>query len=515
MRRDLDRGTGVLVALHGHGDEPASARTWGRHLLPPGWELVAPGAPRDDDGVRSWFPTGPRGVDPTALDAAAARVGTLVEQLRADGRPVVVAGFSQGAALALVLGRGGVQPDAVVALCGFLPEIGRADTAATTHPPVRSGPRRPATLVLSGAEDEVVPSFLGEDAAAVLAAEGVPVTGAVLPGGHEVGPATADRARAWILDVLSPQLRVSLALPVGRVDTGAELVSGDAVADLALAYERLGFHAASVADHPAPDERRLAAGGHHSLEPTVALAVAGAATRHLLLHAHLYVLPFRNTFLAAKALASLDVLSGGRLVLGVGAGDPDAEPRALGVDPDDLGRALDEALELLPRIWSGPVEVSSPGRDPGGGDDGPARVHARPTPWQRPHPPLWVGGDDDAALRRAVRHGQGWSPTPIDDDGRGPGSATIRDLEALTAALDRTRELCALEGRTDPLTVCVTPFAQGAYLREPDAGLDALVEEAEALAALGVDWLALTVPGRSRAEVRDRAAALAAGLRLG
>ncbi|MFZ4517869.1 MAG: TIGR03619 family F420-dependent LLM class oxidoreductase [Microthrixaceae bacterium] len=512
MRRDLDRGTGVLVALHGHGDEPASARAWGRRLLPAGWELVAPGAPRDAEGVRSWFPTGPRGVEPTALDDAAGRIAALVEQLRADGRRVVVAGFSQGAALALVLGRGGVQPDAVVAVCGFLPELDRAGPAAELRPPVRSGPRHPPTLLVAAAEDEVVPAFLSEDAAAVLAADGAPVTGAVLPGGHEVGPFAADRARAWLAEVLAPRLQVSVALPVDRVDAGAELVSGDAVADLSIAYERLGFHATFVTDHPAPDERWLAAGGHHALEPTVALAVAGAATRHLLLHTNLYVLPYRNTFLAAKALASLDVMSGGRLVLGVGAGYLRPEFRALGADADGRGAALEEALELLPRIWAGPVDV--PGT--GGADGPPRRVHARPSPWQRPHPPIWVGGNSAAALRRAVRHGQGWSPLPTPGGlEKAVGTSAIRDLDELGAALVRAAARCEAEGRTEPLTVCFTPFAQTAYSADPDRGLAAVLEEAAALTEMGIDWLAITVPGRSRAEVRDRAAALAAGLRLG
>ena len=112
----------------------------------------------------------------------------------------------------------------------------------------------------------------------------------VLPGGHAVSPVMAERTLAWLVEALAPGMRVSLGLPVDRVDTGAELVSGDAIADLAVAYERLGFHAAYVTDHPAPDDRWLAGGGHHAMEPTVALAVAAAATRHLLVHTNVYVL---------------------------------------------------------------------------------------------------------------------------------------------------------------------------------------------------------------------------------
>lgn len=94
--RDLDLGTGVLVALHGHGDDPGSARTWACAIAPAGWEIVAPGAPMDDDGVRSWFSTGPRGADPDEVASAVGRIVDIATRVRASGRPVVVAGFSQG-----------------------------------------------------------------------------------------------------------------------------------------------------------------------------------------------------------------------------------------------------------------------------------------------------------------------------------------------------------------------------------------------------------------------------------
>jgi probable F420-dependent oxidoreductase len=508
--RDFDVGTGVLVALHGHGDEPGSARTWGRRMAPAGWEVVAPGGPAGPDGTRSWFPTGPRGADPEALARSADRIGDLVRQVRGGDRPVVVVGFSQGAALALCLGLSGVQPDAVVSLCGFLPHVGDADWPARIDAEPGSGPGRPPTLIVSGADDEVVPAFLGEDAAAFLAQQGREVTAVVLPGGHEVSPAMSDRVRSWIDDLLSPGVRVSLGLPVDRVDTGAELVSGEAIADLSLIYERLGFHAAYVTDHPAPDDRWLAGGGHQAMEPTVALSVAAAATRQLLVHTNVYVLPYRNPFLAAKALASLDVVSGGRLIVGVAAGYLRPEFEALGMGFDDRTDRLEDALGLLPRIWAeSALAVEGPGYAARG-------VTAEPRPRHRPHPPLWVGGNSTAALRRAVRHAQGWSPFPT------PGglekavrTSAITSLDDLAARLVQARAMCAEYGRTEPLTVCFVPFSLGAYLQDPVQGLDPLVEEVAALEALGVDWVALAVPGLTRGEVRDRAAALAAGLRLG
>jgi probable F420-dependent oxidoreductase len=363
--------------------------------------------------------------------------------------------------------------------------------------------------VLSAADDEVVPAFLGEDVASLLSQQGRSVTSAVLPGGHTVTPEMAGRARAWMDEVTRRGIRVSLGLPVDRVDAGAELVSGDAVAELAQSYERLGIHAAYVTDHPAPDHRWLAGGGHHALEPTVALAVAGAVTRRLLLHTNVYVLPYRNPFLAAKALASVDVLSAGRLVLGVAAGYLRPEFAALGADFDDRTGRLEEALELLPRIWGEEV-VSAEGL----GFDA-SGVSARPLPAQRPHPPIWVGGNSPAALRRAITHGQGWSPFPTPDGlDRAVRTTAITSLEDLGRRLVDARERCEAAGRTEPLTICFVPFSLGGYLADPERGLSPMVEEIEALEGLGVDWVALSVPGLSRSEVRDRAAGLAAALRL-
>jgi probable F420-dependent oxidoreductase len=506
--RDFDRGRGTLVALHGHGDDPASARAWGRRMAPAGWEVVAPGAPTGPDGVRSWFATGPRGADAGDLDRSLDRLAHLVDSVRASGRRVVVAGFSQGGALALASLRrpGATRPDALVAVCAFLAEA-EGDVVAATAPGGGSHPVVPV-LVVGGEADEDVPAFLGEDAAAVLAAEGHEVTVRTVPGGHEVGAATADDARHWITESLADGVRLSVQLPVDRVDAGAELVSGAAVADLAAAYEQLGADAAFVTDHPAPDARWLAAGGHHALEPTVALAVAATSTRHLLLHTNVYVLPYRNPFLAAKALASVDVVSGGRLVAGVAAGYLRPEFDALGADFDARGAALEESLTLLPRIWAEDAIASE-----GSGHRARA-VTALPRPAHRPHPPLWVGGNSAAALRRAVTLAQGWSPLPTPDGlERAVRTTAIRSHADLAARLAQARELCESTGRTEPLTICFAPFSLGGYLRDPVGGLAPLAEEVRALAELGVDWVTLTVPGLTRREVIDRAGALLAACR--
>ena len=501
--RDFDRGSGVLLVLHGHDGDPADARAWGRRLAPPGWEVVAPGAPRDADGVRSWFASGPRGADATDLRAATARLTDTVGRLRSGGSRVVVAGFSQGAALVLVALRHGLDVDAAVALRGFLPEH---DDLGGTVAPARPGL---PVLVTTGTADDVVPSEFGDAAGELLGVEGFDVTVRADEDGHVAAPDSLDAARDWIAARTGRTVRVSLSLPTDRVTFGTEFVSVDGIADLAAAYERLGFDACYVTDHPAPDTRWLDHGGHHSLDPAVALAVAATSTRHLLLHTHVFVAAYRNPFLAAKTLASLDAVSGGRLVVGVAAGYLRPEFEALGVPFDDRGARLDAALDLMREVWTG-ADVS------GEGDGWRARsVRALPVPAQRPGPPVWVGGNSRPAMRRAVVRGDGWAPfaapAAMAAATRTAPLETVADLGRRLVLLD---ELCEETGRPVRPTVCFVPFALADLLAGHDGATERLAEEVTSLAALGVDWITLEVPGTTRAEVLDRATDLAGALGL-
>src|SRR3954447_22463410 len=173
-------------------------------------------------------------------------------------------------------------------------------------------------------------------------------------------------------------MQVSLGLPTHRVDTGAELVSGDAIATIARAAEDAGFAAVFVTDHPAPPAAWLHRGGHHALDPLVALSFAAAATTGLRLQTNLFVPAYRHPLLSAKAVATLDVLSGGRVVLGVGAGYLEGEFAALGADSERRNDVLDDALVTMKTAWTG-ASV--------------AGIVSRPAPVQQPHPPIWVGGN--------------------------------------------------------------------------------------------------------------------------
>lgn len=281
-------------------------------------------------------------------------------------------------------------------------------------------------------------------------------------------------------------------------------MTGPAVMEAARAAEAAGFDAVYVTDHPAPDQRWLDGGGHHALEPTVALSFAAAATTRVRLQTNVYVAAYRNPFLAAKAVGSLDALSGGRLVLGVAAGYLRPEFGALGVDFDERNDLLDEAIDVMRRVWA-EDEVGVEGRHFRS-----RAVTMRPRPSSPGGPPIWIGGNSTAAIRRAVARGQGWVPFPNPPAAsRAVKSPAITDHAALAERLAVLAEEVDRAGRREPLEVCFAPFASPTATLRSGAGAR-LAEEAAAAAALGVTWMTVGLDGvESMAEWRALVDALA------
>jgi probable F420-dependent oxidoreductase len=278
-------------------------------------------------------------------------------------------------------------------------------------------------------------------------------------------------------------VKVSLGLPTSRVDKPDEFVTGPAVMEMARAAESAGFDAVFVTEHPFPPDRWMASGGHHALDPFVALSFAAAATERLRLQTNLCVLPYRNPFLTAKAVASLDALSGGRVILGVATGYLEGEFEALGVDFGRRNELADEALVAMNQAWTG-RSVATEGRG--------FKVAGNtmlPAPAQRPRPPVWVGGNSKRAIRRAVELADGWvpMPNPAATAGRrhSPAMETLADLEArIGYARDHARHV----GRTEPLTVA---FSLGGLAMPggPSSGDEGVVAAARQLASVGVGYL--------------------------
>jgi probable F420-dependent oxidoreductase len=286
-------------------------------------------------------------------------------------------------------------------------------------------------------------------------------------------------------------MHFSCSLPVD--DIGEEgFLSIEGISQMAAAIEEAGLDATFVTDHPAPSRRWLDGGGHATLDPFVVLSVAAAATTRLRLHSHILVLAYRNPFIVAKSVASLDRLSGGRFLMGIGTGYLKPEYAAVGVPFAERGARTDEAIMILRRAWSGePVSHVS------------KHFEARdtcvvPTPVQSPLP-IWAGGNSDRAIRRAVELCEGWCPFPVS----GVVSTTTRteELSNMDQLRDKIRfaqGLCEKVGRTTPLQICMAGF--GNLTMKPDMRMGAarLIDEYAALADAGVSWTTISVPSPSR-----------------
>jgi probable F420-dependent oxidoreductase len=293
-------------------------------------------------------------------------------------------------------------------------------------------------------------------------------------------------------------MRFSVQLPTDRVSAGDEFVGARAVSELSRAVEDAGFDACFVTDHPFPNDRWLASGGHHALDPFVALAFVAAATSTLRVQTNITVLGYRNPFLLAKAATTLDVLSGGRLILGVAAGYLKREFQALGADFDARNDVADETIRAMKRAWADEgVELI--------GRHFAATGNTQlPRPLQKPHPPLWVGGNSQRAIRRAVELGDGWIPFPtvgiVPDRVR---TAQITSMADFDARLAYARKYADEIGRKRHLDVCFVPF--GLSMDAPEhIDPSEFAENIDALGARGVTWVTLNLQhSRTRAEYCD------------
>lgn len=291
-------------------------------------------------------------------------------------------------------------------------------------------------------------------------------------------------------------MRLAAQIPAHRIDRFDELASRDAIAELSRASEAAGFDAVFVTEHPFPADDWLASGGHHAPDPFVCLAVAATATESIRLQTNLCIPAYRNPFLLAKAVSTLDALSNGRVILGIGAGYMEKEFAALGVDFHERNELTDEAIGAMRAAWSG-TSVTMDGRH--------FRAEGNtmlPAPVQPGGPPIWVGGNSRRAMRRAVELCDGWVPMPSPARAtsrlRTPGIETLDDLRG---RIDEARAHAARVGRTKPLDVAFMPMGLDMFTNA-EVQADRVVEGILEMADAGVTWACVTVPGEARADVR-------------
>jgi len=293
-------------------------------------------------------------------------------------------------------------------------------------------------------------------------------------------------------------VKFALTHPLVSHPAHPDLVTGAGITRVAIAAERAGFDGIGFTDHPAPSQRWLDGGGHDALDPFVALGFCAAATERIRLIPNIVVLAYRNPFLVAKAAATVDVLSGGRFTLAVGAGYLKGEFAALGVDHGERNELLDEAIDVIRAAWT-TDEVTFEGRHFSAHG-----VTAHPRPVATPHPPIWIGGNSARARQRVADRGDGWAPFPATGGlARTARTAALDTAGGLAEAVDDLRRRLAGAGR-DPAGIDVSfscPAGGDPSSDEFDA--DVHLEGLAELAAMGVTWIQVGLPGDDLAHTLD------------
>ena len=256
-------------------------------------------------------------------------------------------------------------------------------------------------------------------------------------------------------------------------------VSPESLVEWVRLAEKLGFHFVAISDHVAvtPDVAEQYPAPFY--DPFTTLAWLAGLTENLELATTVAILPYRHPLQLARVGANLDRLSNGRFILGVGVGWAAKEFEALRIPFHQRGRIANDYLAAIKTLWTDDVASH----------EGPfvsfRDVQTAPRPVRSPHPPIWVGGSSPAALRRAVRYGDGWHPIHVRTDW-------------LTAeGLPRLREIADAESTAVPelcprikLTLTPTPLPESDRLAG-EGSLDQIHRDFEALEALGATHVLL------------------------
>ena len=284
---------------------------------------------------------------------------------------------------------------------------------------------------------------------------------------------------------------------------------------VAKAAERAGFDFLSVSDHlivpadlrthyPYTPTGVFAAAEHgHCFDQLATIAFLAGCTERLRLLTSVLVVPHRPAVLTAKMLATIDVLANGRLIIGVGAGWMKEEFALLGAPFEDRGKVTDEYLDAFRELWT----KDAPSY--GGKHVSFTDVLFYPKPLQKPHPPIWVGGESAGALRRAAKVGDAWYP------GNNSQTKPLDTPARLGAGIAEVKRMAEAAGR-DPTALGVALLVQDFFewgqhktqdgsARRMFTGTSAdIVGDAAALETLGVGHVALRLGGASAAEAVER-----------
>ena len=287
------------------------------------------------------------------------------------------------------------------------------------------------------------------------------------------------------------------------------LATPEIIRGAAVRAEQLGYDSVWVSDHVVVPNANVVNFGETIFDPLVTLGVIAGATSRVRLGTTVLIVPYRNAVVQAKMISSLDALSGGRFVFGIGAGWVAAESAMLNVPFAERGAMTDEYLEAMQELWTNPAPSFSGKYTTFSG------LKFEPKPIQKPHPPIWVGGHSKAALRRTVQFGAAWHPIN-------------RSPEELKAGRAELARLSQARGRAVPPAITlrndvrVLGSAQAAGQAAPKsthggrviAGEPArLIEQISELAECGVEHLVLEFLSEDGCELDEQMAAFAERVR--
>jgi probable F420-dependent oxidoreductase len=218
--------------------------------------------------------------------------------------------------------------------------------------------------------------------------------------------------------ILIPIMKFGICLPIRLTAEASQNI------DIAVNAEELGFDSVWVSDHVVMPLKHRGAFSDVFYDPFTLLAYIAAETSDITLGTSVIILPYRNPVVVAKTIATLDVLSGGRVIFGVGPGWMREEFETLGVPIKSRGRMTDEYIHAIRELWCS-EEPSFKGEFCSFFD-----IKFEPKPLQNPHPPIWIAGSSDYAVKRAATLGDGWQPTWVSPEDVEAGISKLQNIAA-------------------------------------------------------------------------------------
>jgi probable F420-dependent oxidoreductase len=260
---------------------------------------------------------------------------------------------------------------------------------------------------------------------------------------------------------------------------------------VARTADELGFDAIAVPEHILMPVAEVELMGSYWPHAMTAMSFIAGATSRIAVNASVIVLPYHHPVILAKAISTLDVLSGGRVIVSVGVGHTEREFDVLGVPFHERGRIADDSLAAMIELWT---------------SDNP-RHHSKyvdfrdvafePKPIRDPYPPMWIGGNSRAAMRRAARH-DGWVPWLIT---RAELPACLEYIQAQPGFAERTRPFDVQMGVTNvPVDEDHRPVAE-ASRQAPPRETQQIIDSIGELRDAGVTWT--SVPRRPAKSLED------------